>query len=105
MPSFDVIDPRTRKFRAAICFRLANECGQGSLQGTRLRTTKCEGERTEVPYSTLPIFFTAAINRALSSATNFENPGAATCMQTKCGVEGLDTFDAATTSAVARRRS
>jgi len=28
------------------------------------------------PYSTLPIFFTAAIRRALSSATNFENSGA-----------------------------
>jgi hypothetical protein len=27
-------------------------------------------------YSTLPIFFTAAIRRALSSATNFENSGA-----------------------------
>jgi hypothetical protein len=29
-----------------------------------------------VPYSTLPIFFTAAISRALSSVTNFENSGA-----------------------------
>jgi hypothetical protein len=29
-----------------------------------------------VPYSTLPIFFTAATSRALSSATNFENSGA-----------------------------
>jgi hypothetical protein len=28
------------------------------------------------PYSTLPIFFTAATSRALSSATNFENSGA-----------------------------
>ena len=28
------------------------------------------------PYSTLPIFFTAAIRRALSSVTNFENSGA-----------------------------
>jgi len=28
------------------------------------------------PYSTLPIFFTAAINRALSSAKNFWNYGA-----------------------------
>jgi len=27
-------------------------------------------------YSTLPIFFTAAIGRALSSLTNFENSGA-----------------------------
>jgi hypothetical protein len=27
-------------------------------------------------YSTLPIFFTAATSRALSSATNFENSGA-----------------------------
>ena len=28
------------------------------------------------PYSTLPIFFTAEIRRAESSATNFENSGA-----------------------------
>jgi hypothetical protein len=28
------------------------------------------------PYSTLPIFFTAAISRALSAATNSENAGA-----------------------------
>ncbi len=28
------------------------------------------------PYSTLPIFFTAAISRALSAATNFANSGA-----------------------------
>jgi hypothetical protein len=35
------------------------------------------GARTRVrPYSTLPIFFTAAIRRALSSVTNFENSGA-----------------------------
>jgi hypothetical protein len=32
--------------------------------------------RALLPYSTLPIFFTAAIRRALSSATNFENSGA-----------------------------
>lgn len=29
-----------------------------------------------LPYSTLPIFFTAAIRRAPSSTTNFENSGA-----------------------------
>jgi hypothetical protein len=29
-----------------------------------------------IPYSTLPIFFTAAIRRALSAATNFANSGA-----------------------------
>ncbi|MEA2837773.1 MAG: hypothetical protein QOD89_2323 [Bradyrhizobium sp.] len=29
-----------------------------------------------VPYSTLPIFFTAAIRRALSASTNFANSGA-----------------------------
>ena len=34
------------------------------------------GRRRELAYSTLPIFFTAAISRALSSATNFENSGA-----------------------------
>jgi len=51
---------------------MANECGQGSF----VQTTKCEGEWIQVPYSTLPIFFTAAIKRALSSATNFENSGA-----------------------------
>ena len=28
------------------------------------------------PYSTLPIFFTAAISRALSASTNFANSGA-----------------------------
>jgi hypothetical protein len=33
-------------------------------------------KRDEIPYSTLPIFFTAAISRAESSATNFENSGA-----------------------------
>jgi hypothetical protein len=32
--------------------------------------------QTGNPYSTLPIFFTAAISRAESSATNFENSGA-----------------------------
>jgi hypothetical protein len=32
--------------------------------------------RRTAPYSTLPIFFTAAIRRAESSATNFENSGA-----------------------------
>ncbi|MFT5557211.1 MAG: hypothetical protein ACI9P3_006670 [Bradyrhizobium sp.] len=61
---FDLIRARAG-FRAAICFRLANECGQGSLQGTTLRTTKCEGQRVEVPDSTLPTFFTAAIKRAV----------------------------------------
>src|SRR5262249_7294439 len=43
------------------------EAEEGSIE-----TTKCE----EVDYPTLPIFLTAAISRALSSATNFENPGA-----------------------------
>jgi hypothetical protein len=37
----------------------------------------CEQKNVKrVPYSTLPIFFTAATSRALSSATNFENSGA-----------------------------
>jgi hypothetical protein len=36
-------------------------------------TLTCDHTR---PYSTLPIFFTAAIRRALSSVTNFENSGA-----------------------------
>lgn len=48
------------------------------------RTRKCERRQgtakpvptMRVPYSTLPIFFTAAIRRALSSAMNFENSGA-----------------------------
>jgi hypothetical protein len=31
---------------------------------------------TKRPYSTLPIFFTAAIRRALSASTNLENSGA-----------------------------
>jgi hypothetical protein len=34
--------------------------------------TKAEG----APYSTLPIFFTAATRRALSTSTNFANSGA-----------------------------
>jgi hypothetical protein len=33
-------------------------------------------ENDEFPYSTLPIFFTAATRRALSVSTNFENSGA-----------------------------
>ncbi|HEX7919441.1 MAG TPA: hypothetical protein VF583_00690, partial [Bradyrhizobium sp.] len=48
---------------------MANECGQGSFA----QTTKCEGQGTCVRYSTSPIFFAAAIKRALSSATNFED--------------------------------
>jgi len=43
-----------------------NEADEGSR-----RTTK-----REKAYSTLPIFLTAAISRALSSATNLENSGA-----------------------------
>ena len=58
----------TRRFRAAMTQNLSNECGHATLAQTK----KCEW----VPYSTLPIFFTAAISRALSSATNFENSGA-----------------------------
>ena len=42
-----------------------NEAAEGSL-----------GQLNVILYSTLPIFFTAAISRALSSATNFENSGA-----------------------------
>jgi hypothetical protein len=34
------------------------------------------GFRLKTLYSTLPIFFTAATSRALSSATNFANSGA-----------------------------
>ena len=35
-----------------------------------------EDRLSQPAYSTLPIFFTAAISRAESSATNFENSGA-----------------------------
>src|SRR5262249_17294979 len=42
-----------------------NEAAEGSL-----------GQLNVTVYSTLPIFFTAAISRALSSSTNFANSGA-----------------------------
>ena len=44
-----------------------NETLQGSIGQKNVK---------QVPYSTLPIFLTAATSRALSSATNLENSGA-----------------------------
>ncbi len=67
-PSFFRIQIGVR-FRTAdylICSLKINAAWKGSR-----RTKKCED-----PYSTLPIFFTAAIRRAESSVTNFENSGA-----------------------------
>jgi hypothetical protein len=67
-----------------------NEAGEGQPttkkvkigRGARIRL-RCAASgdadlarRRAFPYSTLPIFLTAAIRRALSSATNFENSGA-----------------------------
>ncbi len=66
VPSFRFAKTRNSARRRASS--LPNECGHATL----VQTKKCE----VVPYSTLPIFFTAATNRALSSATNFENSGA-----------------------------
>jgi hypothetical protein len=45
----------------------AKESSRAQLNVKRVR---------ELPYSTLPIFFTAAIRRVLSSVTNVENSGA-----------------------------
>ena len=67
--------------RGAVRCRAGSRCRQLRKPGSRL----CEAaladcariaSGTRRPYSTLPIFFTAAIRRALSASTNFVNSGA-----------------------------
>jgi hypothetical protein len=52
------------------------KCEAGSALDRQRRAKPNRHCNDETPYSTLPIFFTAATSRALSSATNFENSGA-----------------------------
>jgi hypothetical protein len=66
-------DSVARVFRRQSCF-VSGFKRNAAEEGSR-RSTICESEDA-LPYSTLPIFFTAAIRRAESSATNFENSGA-----------------------------
>ena len=63
---------------------LSKECGHATLAQTK----KCEAGSA----STLPIFFTAAASRALSSATNFENSGDGIRDRTAGGLVCLDYF-------------
>jgi hypothetical protein len=50
--------------------------GRGAAYEHRRACAPAAWSADPSPYSTLPIFFTAAIRRALSSVTNFENSGA-----------------------------
>ena len=56
-------------------FRGASK-GAAQKRGPTIGSDANPGMTSFFPYSTLPIFFTAAIRRALSSVTNFENSGA-----------------------------
>src|SRR5271169_4325517 len=59
------------------CSRRTTKCeGQALLRRGRCFGPKAEPRGSEFPYSTLPIFFTAATSRALSTFTNSENSGA-----------------------------
>ena len=69
MASAPMISLKVAKTAKDIPLKTMRQQGRGFQQGLpEILTVR--------PYSTLPIFFTAATSRALSSATNFENSGA-----------------------------
>jgi hypothetical protein len=72
--SFRFVVESAREFRAALRSQSLqmNAANERSRRQLNVKLLSSEAGT----YSTLPIFFTAAIRRALSSAMNFENSGA-----------------------------